>query len=275
MFDLDQANPAPSGHWSDYVRGVCIEFEKHGHRLRGANLVIDGEVPVGSGLSSSAALEVATALAVRGNSLLELGLTETALLCQQAENQFVGARTGIMDQFVACYGRADHALLLDCRSLEMNYAPVPDRVKLVICDTGVRHALAEGEYNLRRAQCEAGVASLAKVLPDVRSLRDITLTQLTEYGSTLDTVIYRRCRHVITENIRVLDAAKALERADLAEFGRLMIESHRSLTRRLRGELRGTQHHGGTRARSSSRRTRRLRRENDRGWIRRLYDQPG
>jgi galactokinase len=111
----------------------------------------------------------------------------------------------------------------------MRYEPVPDRVKLVICDTGVRHSLAAGEYNLRRAQCEAGVAGLAKILPDVRSLRDVTLTQLSEYGSILEAVIYRRCRHVITENVRVLDAAKALERADLAEFGRLMIESHRSL----------------------------------------------
>jgi galactokinase len=228
-FDLDEANPAPRGHWSDYVRGVCLMFERSGRRLSGANLVIDSEVPAGAGLSSSAALEVATAFALRGNSFLEVGLTELALLCQRAENEFVGARTGIMDQFAACYGRADHALLLDCRSLERNYEPVADRVKLVICDTRVRHSLAAGEYNLRRAQCEMGVASLVKVIPGVRSLRDVSLTQLIEYRPALDPVIYRRCRHVIAESVRVLDAANALQRADLAEFGRLMIESHRSL----------------------------------------------
>lgn len=228
-FELDDANPVPREHWSDYVRGVCVTIERSGRRLRGANIVIDSNVPIGSGLSSSAALEVATALAVLGNSNLEMGLTEIALLCQRAENKFVGAQTGIMDQFIACHGRAGHALLLDCRSLGMTYEPVPEHVRLVICDTRVRHELASGEYNVRRAQCESGVLSLRRFLPDIDSLRDVSEVQLKEYGGSLGPVIYRRCRHVITENGRVLAAAEALQRGDLAGFGRLMIESHASL----------------------------------------------
>jgi len=228
-FDLDEAAPAPRGHWSDYVRGVAVMIERSGRTLSGANLAIEGEVPIGSGLSSSAALEVSTAFALLGNSNSGFGLTEIALLCQRAENEFVGARCGIMDQFVSCYGRKGEALLLDCRSLEMSYEPVPENVKLVICDTKVRHKLASGEYNIRRAQCESAVRILKKVIPDIRSLRDVSEAQLQEYGQLLDPVLFRRCRHVITENARVLAAARALRQGDLGEFGRLMIESHRSL----------------------------------------------
>ncbi|HEX6905985.1 MAG TPA: galactokinase, partial [Terriglobales bacterium] len=152
-----------------------------------------------------------------------------ARLCQRAENEFVGARVGIMDQFTACFGQAGHALLLDCRSLQYRLLPLPGEASLVICDSGVRHALSGGEYNARRAECETGVRLLARHRPQVRALRDATLAELERHRSELGDVVFRRCRHVVTENARVLQAAEALERSDLAEFGRLMGESHRSL----------------------------------------------
>ena len=227
--DLDDPNIAPRGHWSDYPIGVAVMLERAGHRLRGAHLEIRGEVPIGSGLSSSAAIEVATACALTAISGLEIDRRELALICQRAENEFVGARVGIMDQFVSLFGQAHKALLLDCRSLEFKLLPVPDNVRLIICNTMVKHALASSAYNERRAQCEAGVKHLQRAVPHVKALRDVTREQLEQYGRDLPEVVYRRCRHVITENERVLAAANALERRDLKEFGRLMAESHRSL----------------------------------------------
>ncbi len=227
--DLDQSQPQRRKRWSDYVQGVAVVLEQSGYRLRGANLLIHSEVPIGSGLSSSAAVEVAGGLALLANSGVELNRLDLARLCQRAENEFVGARCGIMDQFTACFGQAKHALLLDCRSLEYRPLPLPAGVELVICDSGVRHELAGGEYNARRAQCEAGVRALARHQPGVRALRDATLEDLERNRSELGEVIYRRCRHVVTENARALQAAAALERGDLREFGRLMGESHRSL----------------------------------------------
>ncbi|HKV33054.1 MAG TPA: galactokinase [Pyrinomonadaceae bacterium] len=228
-FDLDEPNPAPRNHWSDYAVGVAVMLERAGHRLRGAYLQIRGEVPVGSGLSSSAAVEVATACALMANSDLSIDKRELALLCQKAENEFVGARVGIMDQFTSLFGQDRRALLLDCRSLEFKLLPLPDTVKLVICNTMVKHALASSAYNERRAQCEAGVRHLAQFLPDVKALRDVSIGQLLEFGRELPEVVYRRCRHVITENARVLAAAETLEQHDLYAFGELMAESHRSL----------------------------------------------
>jgi galactokinase len=227
--DLDQSQPLRRKRWSDYVQGVAVELQQHGEKLRGANLLIHSEVPIGSGLSSSAAIEVASGLALLANSGAELDRLELARLCQRAENEFVGARCGIMDQFTACFGQAKHALLLDCRSLQYRPLPLPAGVELVICDSGVRHELAAGEYNARRAQCEAGVRVLARHRPDVRALRDASLDDLERNRSQLGEVIYRRCRHVVTENARVLQAAQALERRDLPDFGRLMGESHLSL----------------------------------------------
>jgi galactokinase len=228
-FDLDDPMPAPRQHWSDYAVGVAVMLERAGHHLRGARLQIRGEVPVGSGLSSSAAVEVATACALTANSNLSIDRRELALLCQKAENEFVGARVGIMDQFVSFFGQAQRALLLDCRSLEYKLLPLPDTVKLVICNTMVKHALASSAYNERRAQCEAGVKHFAQFLPDVKALRDVSTEQLEQFGRELPDVVYRRCRHVITENARVLAAAHALEQHDLARFDELMGESHRSL----------------------------------------------
>ncbi len=154
---------------------------------------------------------------------------EIALLCQRAENEFVGARVGIMDQFVSLFGQAQRALLLDCRSLDFRLLPVPDNVRLIICNTMVKHELASSAYNERRAQCEAGVEHFRKFLPHVIALRDVTIDDFEQYGGDLSEVVYRRCRHVITENARVLAAGDALERGDLSEFGKLMAASHRSL----------------------------------------------
>ena len=228
-FDLDETDPRPRGHWSDYPRGVAVVLERAGVRLRGAELLIRGEVPIGAGLSSSAAIEVATAFALADVSGAEVGRAELAKLCQRAENEFVGVRCGLMDQFISCHGRAGHALLLDCRTLDYALLPLPAGVRLVVCNTMVRHELAGGEYNVRRAQCEEGVRLLARVLPGVRALRDVTTAELERLKGELPPVVYRRCRHVVGEDERVLAARGALERGDLAEFGRLMGESHRSL----------------------------------------------
>lgn len=227
--DLDDRNLAARGHWSDYPIGVAVTLERAGYHLRGATLRIRGDVPIGSGLSSSAAIEVATACALTANSELKIDARELALLCQRAENEFVGARVGIMDQFVSLFGHAQKALLLDCRSLEFKLLPLPDNVRLIICNTMVKHELASSAYNERRAQCEEGVRLLARFYPNVRALRDVTVEQLEQHRGDLPEVIYRRCRHVVTENARVLEAGEALERHDLERFGKLMAESHVSL----------------------------------------------
>jgi galactokinase len=231
-FDLDHLPATGAGHWSDYVIGVVKMLVRSGKKLGGANLLVDGNVPQGAGLSSSASIEVAV-----GYALLDLGgpntidRTQLARLCQQAENEFVGARCGIMDQFVASHGNRGQALLLDCRSLDLEYRqlPSPDDAVLAICNTMVKHSIAKGEYNERRAECEAGVRGLSQYLPRIRALRDVTPEDLEAYGHELPDVVVRRCRHVIGENARVLKAAAALERGDLPAFGNLMLESHRSL----------------------------------------------
>jgi len=230
VVDLDDvAALTARRHWSDYPVGVAVMLERAGHRLRGARLELRSEVPMGSGLSSSAAVEVSTACALVANSSLTIDRKELALLCQKAENEFVGARVGIMDQFVALFGREQKALMLDCRSLDYVLLPLPAKVRLVVCNTMVKHELASSAYNERREQCEAGVRHLAQFLPNVVALRDVNVEQLEQFGRDLPEVIYRRCRHVVTENARVLAAAEALERGELDRFGSLMAESHASL----------------------------------------------
>jgi galactokinase len=227
--DLDDSPQAAQKHWSDYIRGVTLMLEKAGYHLRGGDLLVHGDVPIGSGLSSSAAVEVATAFALLGNSGLEMDRVQIAKLCQRSENEFVGVRVGIMDQFISCCGRLDHALMLDCRSLDFRLLPVPSAVSLVICNTMVKHELGSGEYNVRRAQCEEGVRILSGTIPNIRALRDVTEQQLEEHRSEFPDLVYRRCHHVVTENARVEQAAAALESENLSQFGRLMADSHRSL----------------------------------------------
>jgi galactokinase len=230
-FNLDELPEKKSGHWSDYVIGVAKTLTQSGSQLIGANLLVEGDVPQGAGLSSSASLEIAVGYALLDLAGEALDLTKLALLCQKAENEFVGARCGIMDQFVSSHGHDGQALLLDCRSLEYRQLALDDEARLLICNTMVRHSIAGGEYNRRRAECEAGVRFLATHLPGVRALRDVTASDLATYGKDLPEAILSRCRHVVSENARVLQAATALERSDLEAFGALMRESHLSLRR--------------------------------------------
>jgi len=226
---LDKLSGPPRKHWSDFVRGVAAVLRADGIHLSGANLMIEGKVPMGAGLSSSASLEVATAMALLSASQDHLAPLDLVKACQRAEHEYVGTRCGIMDQFIAVFARTGHALMLDCRSLEYTPLPIPEEVRLVICNSMVRHDLAAGEYNLRRADCEAGVKALRQYLPKIRALRDVTVTDLQTHQAKLPEVVYRRCRHVVSENQRVLDAADALRSGDLGKFGSLMYESHRSL----------------------------------------------
>ena len=212
-----------------YPIGVAIELEKAGIALRGANLLIESEVPMGAGLSSSAAIEVATALALSDSAGAHPDPLQLARLCRKAENEFVGARVGIMDQFVSLHGEKNHALLLDCRSLTFEPLAIPDSVKLVISNTMVKHELASSEYNRRRADCEEAVRRLATVLPGIKALRDVSLEQLEKHRGLLTEVIYKRALHIVTENARVLDSAQALRAGDIERFGKRMAESHRSL----------------------------------------------
>jgi galactokinase len=228
-FDLDDPNPVARNHWSDYVRGVADSLAQRGFRIQGADLQIESDIPTGAGLSSSAAVEVASALALLSVSGLHTEPLDVAQMCRRAENDFVGIRSGIMDQFASCFGRRDHALMLDCRSLEVRYVPLPPDVAMMVCNTKVKHELAASEYNARRLQCEQGVAVLSRFLPGVHALRDVSAADLGKFSAELDPVIHRRCRHVVSENGRVLAAADALERRDLKTFGALMVESHQSL----------------------------------------------
>jgi galactokinase len=228
-FDLDGPTPAPSPHWSSYIRGVARALEETGHHVAGANLLIAGDVPIGAGLSSSASLEIAAGYALLANSAAVPAPRELATIAQRAENDFVGIRCGIMDQLASACGVENHALLIDCRSLEVRAYPVPANVKLVICNSMVPRELSGSEYNARRADCEAGVRALASHLPGVRALRDVTLDQLERYRSAMSETVYRRCRHVITENARTLQAAEALEQKQFGTLRELMGASHRSL----------------------------------------------
>jgi galactokinase len=226
---LDSLAGPPSKHWSDFVRGVAAVLQSSGVHLSGANMIVHGQVPMGAGLSSSASLEVATGLALLATSQAKVPQLDLVKVCQRAEHEYVGTRCGIMDQFIAVFASSGHALMIDCRSLEYQSLSVPDDARLVICNSMVKHVLASGEYNRRRAECEAGVKIFRKSSPTVHALRDVSMADLARHASELAEVVYRRCRHVISENQRVLDAAKALQAGDLNRFGQLMYESHRSL----------------------------------------------
>lgn len=227
-FDLNKIDRMPD-HWSNYARGVAWALQQTGHSLRGADLWVEGTVPIGAGLSSSASLEIAVAFALAAFNGPPLEPAELARIGQRAESEFVGMRCGIMDQFIACLGEEGHALMLDCRSLEYRLLPLDDHVAIVVCNTMVKHELASSEYNTRRAECEEGIRHLAPFLPGISSLRDVRLAQVESHSKDLPETIYRRCRHVVSENQRVEKAAEALRSHDLKKFGRLMAESHESL----------------------------------------------
>ncbi len=215
-------------HWSDYPLGVVSVLREAGITVPPLSLTLSGDVPLGAGLSSSASVEVASMVAILSLTRTQLPLPQVAKLCQRAENGYVGASTGIMDQFIACCGAEDHALLLDCRSLEFRLAPIPSHLNLVIANSMVKHSHAGGEYNIRRAEVEEGTALLRRHRPEIHALRDATPDDLKKWGSEMRPEVLKRCRHVITENLRTVAAADALQRGDLKELGRLLYEAHAS-----------------------------------------------
>jgi galactokinase len=223
-FALDGPIAPVQADWANYVRGVAQQMIADGIALKGARMAIAGNVPLGSGLSSSAALEVAVGNALAGIAGQSIDPVQMAKIAQRAENDFVGCACGIMDQLISACGKAGHALLIDCRSLDRTPVRLPDGVSIVIAHSGVRHAHAGGEYNDRRLQCEAAARHY-----NVSALRDLTFEQLEAGKAGLDDVSYRRARHVVTENGRTEAAAAALKRGNLERLGELMEQSHRSM----------------------------------------------
>ncbi|HUG47988.1 MAG TPA: galactokinase, partial [Candidatus Limnocylindria bacterium] len=223
-------DPGPrQGEWIDYPAGVAWALGQLGVPLRGVAGVIDSTIPLGSGLSSSAALELAAAWTLSAASPPPLAPMELARAAQRGENVYVGVNCGLMDQFASVFGRAGEALLLDCRSLEHRSVALPAGHVLVALDTRSPHRLEASQYNARRAQCEAAVAALAACQPGVHSLRDVDEPGLDRLAQLVDEETLRRCTHVVRENERVLATLAALESGDLEQLGRLFAESHASL----------------------------------------------
>jgi len=226
---LDEIRAVPA-QWPNYLLGILSELDQRGVELRGVDCAFGGNVPIGTGLSSSAALECGFAFGL--DALLGTGIdrVEIAKLGQRSENRFVGVNCGIMDQFASCLGQEKRLIRLDCRDLSYVYVPFErDDISIVLCDSQVRRQLTTSAYNLRRAQCEEGVAKLAQHYPEIHSLRDATLAQVEAVRDELDPAVYRRCAYVVAENLRVLTACAALERGDLAAFGAAMYETHEGL----------------------------------------------
>ena len=222
-FEIGSLTRQPGGGWSDYPAGVLWSLREEGVAVGGFNMSLAGNVPLGAGLSSSASVEVATAMALLGHARVVLPLEKVATLCRRAENEDVGAKSGIMDQFAVAGCVANRAMLLDCRSLEYDLLPLPDEVRVVICNSMVKHAVATGEYGDRSAEVEAG-----QERPGVELLRDATLHDLEACRDMMSAASFKRCRHIITENARVLEAREALLQGDMARFGTLMVEAHAS-----------------------------------------------
>jgi len=231
-FPLDNVQPAAEGRekWSNYLRAMAWVFHNEGLGTRGLNCATLGNVPLGAGLSSSAALLVASGLMFSSAGGLEIEPVRLALLAQKAEREFVGVNVGIMDQYISALGQKDHALLIDTRSLTYEAVPLPaSGVSIVIADSHKKRGLVDSEYNTRRAECERAVEILKQALPDIKALRDVTVEELEANKTLLPEVTFRRARHVVTENARTLEGVQALKDGNLERFGVLMNESHESL----------------------------------------------
>ncbi len=219
------------GKWTNYVLGVVSQLLKTGSIPAGFNLVVGGNIPIGAGMSSSAAMECAVAKAL--NILFGLSISDTALarMAQLAEHEFAGVQCGIMDQFASVFGKKGHAIRLDCRSLDFEYVPLNlEGYKIVLFNTNVKHSLASSEYNTRRQECEQGVEWVRKNYPEVKSLRDVTAAMLIECVAHRDRVVYRRCRYVVEENARLLQACVDLRNGDIRALGQRMLETHKGLS---------------------------------------------
>jgi galactokinase len=228
-FPLDDIQKDAAHPWSNYLRGVSKFLESDGHRLAGADVLFGGDVPREAGLSSSAAVEIAATVFWQRLLGLQLDPVYVIKLSRKAENEFVGMPCGIMDQFISALGRQDHALFLDCRDLTYRHVPLRADVKVVVCNSGVKRALAQSEYEVRLKQCRQAVAQMAAAGLAVKSLREVEPADLESARSALDELLLRRARHVVTENQRVLEAVKALAAGDLERLGVLMNASHESL----------------------------------------------
>jgi len=218
--------------WANYVLGVADQLVKRGYKIAGFNLYLDGNVPLGAGLSSSAALECATAFAIDHLNDLQISQMDLALISQKAEHVFAGVNCGIMDQFASVFGKKDHAVLLDCRSMEYEYIPLKlEGYKLVLLNTNVKHSLADSAYNKRRSQCEQGVAWIKAAQPEVNSLRDATVDMLKEHVETRDAEVFQKCKFVVEEISRIQQAAQSLKQGDLVALGKLMFATHEGLSK--------------------------------------------
>jgi galactokinase len=227
--ELATLGRTPREHWSDYPVGVLWSLLEEDVSVRGFSMSLEGDVPVGAGLSSSASIEVATAMALLGLTNVTLPLEEIATLCRRAENVYVWAKSGIMDQFIVAGGVAGRAMMLDCRTLGFELLPLPEEVRVVICNSMVQHSVATGDYGDRSDEVEAGQEVLRRERPGIELLRDATLADLEACKDKMSAASFARCRHIITENGRVLDAREALLRGDVKRFGKLMVEAHASM----------------------------------------------
>ena len=228
-FSLDHIVHDERRRWSNYQRGVAAVLQEGGLKLPGMEAAFTSDVPIGAGLSSSAAVEMAMAVAWQTLSGFALPRPDLALLCQRAENTFVGVNCGIMDQFICGLGQENAALFIDCRTLEYKPVPLPEGVAVVVMDTAKQRGLSDSAYNTRRAECEEGVHLLSAHLPHIEALRDVSVEEFERYANGLPSNVKRRCRHVVKENQRVLDSIEALASNDIATFGKLMNASHHSL----------------------------------------------
>ncbi len=218
------------GRWPNYLLGIIDQFRKDGRDPRAFNAVLAADVPIGAGLSSSAAIETVTAYAINELEQYNYSKLDLALLAQRAEHEYIGLKVGIMDMFASLHGKQGHVMRLDCRSLDYYYAPLDlANYKIVLLDTGVKHELASSEYNVRRQQCEEGVGIIRKDHPEVKQLRDVTTDMLETHKGMLDPLIYKRCYYVVEENKRVDKACEALRQGSLDKLGLLLYESHAGL----------------------------------------------
>ena len=229
-FDLQDLKPSRTA-WANYILGVVDQLQKAGHAIEGFDCVFGGDIPIGAGLSSSAALECGIAYGL--NTLFGLGIDKVSMVkyAQKAEHTFAGVQCGIMDQFASVMGKENHALRLDCRSLEFSYFPINlHNYQLILCDTQVKHSLASSEYNIRRQECEQGVAVVQEENPQVKSLRDVDMAMLESVKARVSPAVYNRCSYIIEENERLLSGCELLEKGDIKGFGEKMYGSHYGLS---------------------------------------------
>jgi len=216
--------------WANYLIGVAVQFQKNKMSFDGLDCVFAGDIPLGAGLSSSAALECGFAVCINDIYQFNIDKKQLILMAQKAEHEFAGVKCGIMDQFASVFGKSGHVVRLDCRSLDYEYHPLTnDVVDIILCDTKVKHSLASSEYNIRREECEVGVEMIKEKYPHVDSLRDVSPAMLEEFKSQMTMFVYQRCHYVVNEIIRVEEACKALENHDFTTLGKLMYQTHDGL----------------------------------------------